>query len=105
MYGISDTGATQNYIKVDTPCENKVNTTQGPQVLLPYGSLMQAIHRAELNIRPLFSTRSKTSHIFSHLQSGSLISVGKICGDGCTAIFTVTHITVEKIVDIVLEGT
>ena len=27
-YRISDTGATQNYIKVDTPCENKVKTTQ-----------------------------------------------------------------------------
>ena len=96
MYGISDTGATQNYIKVDTPCENKVNTTQGPQVLLPYGSLMQAIHRAELNIRPLFSTRSKTSHIFSHLQSGALIPIGKLFDDGFTATFTATLMIIEK---------
>ena len=29
-YGIADTSATQNYIKVDTPCRKKVKTTQGP---------------------------------------------------------------------------
>ena len=36
-YGIADTGATQNYIKVDTPCSNKVKTSEGLQVIIPDG--------------------------------------------------------------------
>ena len=62
--GIADTGATQNYIKVDTSCINKVKTHQGPRVILPDGSLMQATNKAKCNLIPLLSTRSKTSHIF-----------------------------------------
>ena len=45
-YGIAYTGATRNYIKVDTPCSNKVKRTQVMQVILPDGSLMQATHKA-----------------------------------------------------------
>ena len=63
MYGIADTGATQKYIKLDTPCINKVKTTQGLRVILPDGSLMQATEKAELNLSPLLSTRAKTAHI------------------------------------------
>ena len=59
MYGIADTGATQKYnIRVDTPCENKVKTIRGHQILLPYGSLIQETYRVEQNLTPLLSTRS-----------------------------------------------
>ena len=37
MCGVTYTGATKNYIKVDTERENKVNKMQGTQVLLLYG--------------------------------------------------------------------
>ena len=74
-YSIADTGTTQNYIKVDTPCKNKFKTTQGPRVILPYGSLIQSTHKAQHHLIPLPSTSSKTAHIFSHLQSGSLIYI------------------------------
>ena len=46
MYVIADTGATQKYIKVETSCVNKFKIHQGPQVILPDASLMQATHRA-----------------------------------------------------------
>ena len=58
-YGIVDTGATKNYIKVDTPFSNKFKTTQVPQVILPYGSLIQTTHTEELNLIILLSTRAK----------------------------------------------
>ena len=51
------------------------------------------------------SIRSKTSHIFPHLQSGSLISIGKLYDDGCTSTFTATNMTVKKQGELVLEGT
>ena len=40
MCVISDTDTTKNYTKVGTPCENKVKTTRGPQVLLTDGIFM-----------------------------------------------------------------
>ena len=45
MYGISETGATQNYIKVNTNDLNKVKTNQGPRLILPDKSIMKATHK------------------------------------------------------------
>ena len=95
-YVIVDTGDTQNYIKVDTPCSNKSKTSQGPRVILPDLRIMQETHKSELNRSPLTSTRSKIAHIFPHLQSGTLISIGKLCDDICTATLTYTTNKVEK---------
>ena len=66
---------------------------------------MQATHRAELNLRPLLSTRSKTAHIFPHLQEGALIYIGRLCYYGCITTLTATQITVDKKGDIFLEFT
>ena len=99
MYRIVDTVATQNYIKVYTPCENKSNTIQGPRVILPYGRLIQAAHRAEINLIPLLSKRAKTAHP-PRIQSGALISIGQPCDYGCTATFNTTPMKVEKKGDI-----
>ena len=104
MYVISDTCATKKYIKADTPCSNKVKTPQGPRVILTDGSLMQATHKAELNLIPLLSTRTKIAHIFLHLQAGALISIGQLCDDGCISPFTTTNRSVHKQVEVVLEG-
>ena len=103
MHGISHTGATPNYTKVDTPYSKTFKTSQGPRVILPDGRLMQATHKAEINIIALVSTRAKISHIFPHLQSGALISIGKLYYDGCTATFTATTMTVHKKEELFLE--
>ena len=78
------------------PCENKVKTTQGPQLILPDRSRIQETHREELNISPFLYKRSKTAHILTHLQLGALIYIGKICDDKCKPTLTATHTTVEK---------
>ena len=101
-YVISDTGATQNYIKLYTPSSNKVNNTQGPRVILSDVNLMQANHKAELNLRPSTSTRAKTAHISPQLQSGAIISIGQLFDDGCTATFTSITMTVHKQVGVVV---
>ena len=104
MYGIADTGPTKNYTKVDTSCVNKFKTHQGPRVILQCESLIRTTHKAYLNISPLLSTRSKTAHISPHLQSGAIISIDKLCDDFCTAIFTDTHMILDKKGEVVLEG-
>ena len=79
---IFNTGETQNYIRFSTPCNNKTPITNIPQVIPPYGSLIQATNQAELKLIPLLITNARTAHIFPHLYSGDLISIGQLSGDG-----------------------
>ena len=65
---------------------------------------MQETHKAELNTRPLISTGAKIAHIFPHLQPGELISIGKLCDDGCTSTLTATTMKLHKQGEVVLEG-
>ena len=103
-YGISDTGDTQNYIKVDTPCRNRIKTSQGTRVILPDGRIMQATYKAILKISPLLLTRANIAHISPHIQSGAQISIGQVCDDGCTSTFVDTTMIAYKQVEKVLEG-
>ena len=57
---------------------------------------MQVTHRSILNLNPLLTQAARTAHVFPHLQSGALISIGKLCNDGCIATFTAAHISVVK---------
>ena len=93
-YDISKTGATQNYIKFSTPCSNNTAAENSLQVILLYGSFMQATQWEELDLIPILTTRSRTSHIFNHLQTGYLISIGQLCHDVCTVTLTTTHLPV-----------
>ena len=104
QYGIADTGATQNCIRLNTPCRNKQKISDGPQVVLLDGSIMKETHRALLNPNPLLTQSARTAHIFPRLQSGALISIGQLCGDGCIATFATSHISVFKDGMTVLEG-
>ena len=65
---------------------------------------MHSTHRLELKLSPLLSKSDKTGHIFTHLQSGSIIFIGQLCDDGCTATFKETHTGVKKNGSLVLEG-
>ena len=84
------------------PCVNKVKTYQVPRVLLPDGSLVQATYKDELSLIHLLSTREKIEHIFPYLQSGALISIGKLCDDVFTSTFTNKYMTVEKKGELIL---
>ena len=61
--------------------------------MLINGSLMQSTHRAELNLNPLLTPTASISHIFSHIHSGSLISIGQVFNYCCATTFTATHLT------------
>ena len=57
-----------------------------------------------MNLNPLLTPTVKTSHIYPHLQLGSLISIGQLCDDGCTTAFTATNLNIVKYGLTVLEG-
>ena len=69
MYSIADTGATQNYIKVDTPCINKFKTHQVPQVILTDGRRMQAKHKSNLKLGPLLKTGRDYTKLTPYLKT------------------------------------
>ena len=53
---------------------------------------------------PLLTTRNKTAHISSRLQSGGVISIGQMYGGGGTEKLTTTNMTVKNQVQLVLES-
>ena len=95
-YSIFKTGTTQNYIKVITPCRNNTPVTNVPQVILPYGSPVQATHMPELYLIPLLTTRASTYQIFSHLHSDPFVSIGQIWNYGFTFTFAKTFLIVDN---------
>ena len=103
-YGIANTGETKNYTRVNTPCSNNKQISNGSPVILPDSRMMQATHRELLNLNPLLTQADRTSNFFPHLQPGALISIGQLCDDGCIATFTNTHLSIVKDGLTVLKG-
>ena len=60
---IAKTAATQNYIKVITPCRINKPVTNFPQVILPEEILIQSTRRSDLNLKPLIIPIDSISHI------------------------------------------
>ena len=49
---------------------------------LPNGDIVRSSHIAELDL-PLLPSAGRTSHIVPGIESRSLVSVVKLCNDGC----------------------
>jgi len=64
---------------------------------------MQATHTGQLHL-PGLSEKARTTHIFPTLASGSLLSIGQLCDEGCTATFTKNKLYIYKQGKIILQG-
>ena len=103
---IADTGATSHYIAPDhtTICTDVHETANGPAVKAANGQIMPATHRATLPLPSAITTRAKTGHVLNSLQTGSLLSIGKLCDDDCIATFTKHNLTITKDASVQLQG-
>jgi hypothetical protein len=102
---VVDTGATANYIMIDTPCIN-VRPTQNPlQVFLVVAdaSHITSTHEAELDL-PMLPRLARQAHLLPALQPNALLSIGQLCDHGCTAEFTSTAILIKHNNIPVLQG-
>ena len=99
---ITDSGCTIHFLGANTPCTNKLATTNGILVGFPDGSNMQAMHTALLPF-PQLSLAARRANIFPALQNRSLISIGQLCDDGFFATFRKEHLTLVK-QDITITG-
>ena len=57
-------------------------------VMLPNKKQLHALQQGLLNLSLQLSTTARTATILPHLQSASLISLGKLCDDKCTIALT-----------------
>ena len=84
-----DTGASSHYLRTtDSNVLNDIRITPvGPVVTLPDLSNIQAKAEGQLQLHPCLSKKATTAHVFDELTNTSLLSVGQLCDDDCTAIF------------------
>jgi hypothetical protein len=86
-----------------TNIPNPINDPIGIQVALPNGHTMRSTHTAILPIANL-PVKARQAHIFPALATGSLLSVGQLCDQGCKATFTATTMNVTLQGNTVLKG-
>jgi hypothetical protein len=73
-------------------------------VLLPDGTAIHSTHTGYLNL-PQLPVAARLCHLFPHLTTGSLLSVGQLCDHGCTAVFTQTDLRIHLDGQLLLYGT
>ena len=111
---VADTGATSHFmdgsqgtkdmIHCNIPVNNIVKVKNGIQVLLPNKQTLQSTHEGTLNI-PELPIQARRAHIFPHLASGSLLSIGQLCDAGCSALFDKHKLYIFYNGKIILQGT
>ena len=73
-------------------------------VQLPNGKYITSSKQGELPLSKELSTTAKIATILPHLKSSSLISLGKLCDDGCNILLNRTKLYAIKNRKIILEG-
>jgi len=85
---IADTGCTGHYINSNTPHQPiTIPHHLLPTVTFPDNSKIKASHAGELPLPSTLSRQAKLAYSFPSIAQ-PLVSIGKLCDDDCTAIFT-----------------
>jgi hypothetical protein len=84
----ADSGATAHFHQATNQLAHRPISASNPavHVIVPNGGIMRSTATAHLPLPYLLPATTK-SHAFPTLASGSLLSVGQICDNACTAIF------------------
>jgi hypothetical protein len=103
---IADTGATGHYIDAATEayCTHVRTTDTGPSVQVANGTFIETTKRACIPLAPALSNHAQVGHIFDHLSSGSLISIGQLCDDDYIALFTKYDVKIVKNGHVIIVG-
>ena len=85
--GVIDTDATGHFGLATDPNMTDLRADHETiAVVSPNGGISSSTHKAKLTV-PHVSAQARKAHIFSSLASGLLYSIGKLCNDGCIAVF------------------
>jgi hypothetical protein len=69
-------------------------------VKLPDSTIIQATHKGTIPLHPSLSQQAQQAHSFPKITNLSLISIGQICDDNCTAVFNKQNLKIYKDTDI-----
>jgi hypothetical protein len=86
-------GCTGHFSLTHAPCLNKKVASNPLTVRLPNGQTMDSRHRAFLDI-PELSKAASVAHIFSAMENNSLLSVGQLCDEGYSVLFSIIKVTI-----------
>ena len=102
---LANSGATCRFMEIYASCIKNIQMADpGINSLRPNGKFMKSTHFADLNY-PNLPQDSAASHIFPHLASGSLISIGKFCDTGCNIHMDTRTFAITQHGNTVLTGT
>ena len=77
----------------------------GPRVGLPDGTTVRGTMAGIARLHPSLSSTAQKAHVFPGIKSSSLISLGQLCDDGCTAVLNNKSIGIFKNNSMILQGT
>ena len=102
---VADSGATCHFIEMNASCiKNIQKANPGINVLCPNGNFITSTYTADLTY-PNLPQDSVACHIFLHLASGTLISIGKFHVAGCTINMDARTLAITRYGDTGLTGT
>lgn len=102
---VADSRATCCFMEMKVSCiKNIQKTDPGINTLCLNGKFITSTHTADLTY-PNLPRDSAACHIFPHLASGYLISIGKFCDAGCTINMDARTLAITRHGNKMLTGT
>ena len=85
---------------------NKQTLQNGPCVSLPDNTVIQGTEKGHLPLcTASLSQKATQAHVFPHLSSASLLSLGQLCDDDCKIYLDKQSMKVYKENKLILTGT
>ena len=105
VYAKADSAASDNYFREeDANILYNISQATSRPITLPNDATITATKKGIIPLAPELSNEGKLAKILPGLKTASLISVGKLCDDGCEVKFNDKIMIAEKNDKIILTG-
>ena len=93
----ADSGASRNYWRLqDTKCLKNITNKTGTPVTLPNKTTIIPTQEGTIPLSNKLSLSAQKATVLPALKSASLISIGQVCDDNCTMVFTKDKLLTAK---------
>ena len=100
------TGASRHYFKVEDKhiSRNIKKTDNPPEMQLPDNTTVTAVEQGALFLHKKLTPQAQSTQIIPAITNSSLLSIGQLCDDNCTAVFNKRDVKIYKDNDIIVKG-
>ena len=74
------------------------------KICLPDNTSLTPTHTGVLDLHPSLSQKSQESRVVPVLSNSSLFSIGQACDEGCSTIFSSTHLQTLRDKEVLITG-